>query len=350
MSAANAVTTTYQGLGEGQVVFGITGPYEQAFVQQTSAGSTYCISIDTEIYPGELLNEGTFADGVAAAPGGHLTIGALQTIYRIVNNAYPNDNPSFPIAGDINQKAASVQSAIWSFSNDWDLDPANPENDPVVIANYNLLRGWVDGDEANGEFPAFVEEPAASLSVDPTSTTAEINEKAGPFTIRIQDGESKVKVVVTDGTAVDSNGNELDPNYEYGDGEGFYITRSTTGTATAQISGEVTTAPGTVYIPVIVGHQLLLGAEDFRGTSTVNVEATFQDSTVAPSEPDVGGITVERPAAGSGVTVAGTTVSGTLAETGLNGMSLAAVCLGMAMLVLGMTLNAMKKLSEIHAV
>jgi hypothetical protein len=356
ISSASAVSTTYTGLGEGQLVYGTDGVYEQAMVQNTNAGPTYCISVNTPIYPGDLLNEASFAEAIAAAPGGELTLSGLQKIVRIVKNLYPNDNPDFPIAGDINQKAASVQSAVWSFSNNWDLNTADSRNDATVIANYNLIRGWVDGDSANGELPAFVSEPEASISVDPESATAETNEKAGPFTVKIQDGTSKVKVTVTGGIAVDSSGVALDPNYEYGNHEQFYITKTTAGSATAEIAGSVNSAPGRPFIPIIKGHQLLIGLLPFEGESVVSATATFTDPEIDPedpgvvtTDPEVQGTSVTRPT--SGVQVKGTSVSaGTLANTGVNGISLAFLSMGVAMLVLGLTLTSFRKLGEIHAV
>jgi len=342
ISPAGAVSTTYTGLGEGLVVFGTTGPYEQAMVQNTTAGPTYCISIDTPIYPGDILNEASYAQGVAAAPRGELTLEGLATINRIVRNAYPNNNASFPLAGDNNQKAASVQSAIWSFSNNWVLDSANPQNDATVISNYNLIRGWVDGDSSNGEFDTYnPSEPSASLSVDPNSASANTGEKAGPFTVKVSDGTSKVKVTVTNGVAIDSNDNALDPNYEYSNNEQFYITSDTAGTATASIAGRVSSEVGTVYIPEIEGHQLLMAAGNFAGDSEAIAQATFVDGpggTGTPANPDVSVL-------GTSVTSA----SGKLADTGVNGVSYALLSLGFAMVALGLTLTAVKRLGEIHA-
>ena len=361
ISPAGAVSTTYTGLGEGLVVFGTTGPYEQAMVQNTTAGPTYCISIDTPIYPGDILNEASYAQGVAAAPRGELTLEGLATINRIVRNAYPNNNASFPLAGDNNQKAASVQSAIWSFSNNWVLDSANPQNDATVISNYNLIRGWVDGDSSNGEFDIYnPSEPSASLSVDPNSASANTGEKAGPFTVKVSDGTSKVKVTVTNGVAIDSNDNALDPNYEYSNNEQFYITSDTAGTATASIAGRVSSEVGTVYIPEIEGHQLLMAAGNFAGDSEAIAQATFVDAeevTTTTSQPDVLGTVVTRPGgtgtpANPDVSVLGTSVtsaSGKLADTGVNGVSYALLSLGFAMVALGLTLTAVKRLGEIHA-
>lgn len=354
MSSASAVSTTYNGLGEGLVVYGTTGPYEQAFVRETSAGPTFCIAIDTDIYPGEILNEASFAEAVAAAPRGELTLANLEKIVRIVQNLYPNENASYPLAGDINQKAASVQSAIWSYSNIWELDPANAANDATVIANYNLIHQWLDGDASNGELPDYAGEPAASLSVDPTNATADAGSKAGPFTVKIQDGTSKVKVTVTDGIAVDSAGNALDPNYEYSNNEQFYILRDAVGTATAEIAGNVTAPPGKPYIPVIEDHQLLIGLKPFAGESVVSAQASFTEvegtQVTDPEDPTVivEGTQVTRD---TGVQVKGTSVSaGTLANTGINGMSLASLAFGVAMIALGLLLGSFKKLGEIRSI
>jgi len=358
IAPASAVSTTYTGLGEGLVVFGTTGPYQQAMVQNTTAGPTYCITINTPIYPGDILNESSYAQGVAAAPGGELTLEALATVNRIVRNTYPNNNASFPLAGDNNQKAASVQSAIWSFTNNWVLDPSNPQNDATVIANYNLIRGWVDGDASNGEFDTYSpSEPAASLSIDPNAASANTGEKAGPFTVKVSDGVSKVKVTVTNGVAVDSNDNPIDPNYEYSNNEGFYVTSDTAGVATASIVGQVSSDLGTVYIPEIEGHQLLMAAGNFAGESEASAQATFVDveeETTTTTEPEVEGTIVTRPPAtdDTGVSVRGTSVtsaSGTLADTGVNGVSYALLAMGFSMIALGLTLTAVRKLGEIHA-
>lgn len=354
MSSASAVSTTYTGLGEGQIVYGTDGLYEQAMVQNTTGGPTFCISINTPIYPGDLLNETTYSDAVANSPGGELTLDALHNIYRIVVNTYPNDNPSYPLAGDNDQKAASVQSAIWSYSNDWDLDPSEPRNDATVVANYNLIHQWLDGDASNGELPAFGSEPVASLSVDPASASGATGDDLGPFTVHINGAGSKVKVVVTDGVAVDSTGTAIDPNFEYSDLEQFYITRDSAGVATATVAGSVVAPPGIVFRPLTAEKQLLIGLMDIQGESEAQVEATFEDpGTIPTTTPEVLGTSVSQNTA-SGVSVQGESVSraaaGTLANTGLNGMSIAAFAMAIAMLVMGLTLSALAKLREIHPV
>jgi hypothetical protein len=363
MSSANAVTTTYTGLGEGQIVYGTDGLYEQAMIQNTTAGPTYCIAINTPIYAGDVLNETDFAGALNPAPD-ELTVQALQTINRIILHTYPNDDPQYPLDGDNNQKAASVQSAIWSISNNWTLDPNEPRNDAVVLANYNKIHDWVDGDLANGELPAFAGEPQASLSVDPTTANGHKNEKAGPFTVHVADGTSKVKVTVTNGTAVDQNGDAIDPNYEYGDGEAFYLTRSSAGTASAEIAGTVAAPPGLVFkIPVDQDPrdpktQRLVSLTEFAGESIARVTAVFDDPTTT-STPDVEGTSVTQTSGvgGSGVQVKGeqlvrpaaTGAAGTLATTGINGTSMAALSMGLALVALGLTLSGLTKLRTIHA-
>lgn len=351
LASASAVSTTYLGLGNGLVVYGTTGPYEQAFVRNTTAGPTYCISIDTPIYPGDVLNEGSFTEAVAAAPGGELTEDNLKQIVRIVRNTFPNNNPSYPLAGNDDQKAASVQSAVWSYSNTWELDPSNPLNDATVIANYNLIRSWLDGDASNGELPEYTPaEPPASLEIDPANASAVAGGKAGPFTVKIQDGTSKVKVTVTDGIAVDSLDNPIDPNYEYSNNEQFYIQRDTAGTATAEIAGQVNSSPGRVFIPEIEGNQLLISVVPFEGDSQANATAEFteDENTTTTTEPDVEGTIVTRPPEGGTtpqVVVGGTQVQrGTLAETGLNGLSVASFAMGIAMIILGLTLTSLRRL------
>lgn len=352
MSSAAAVQTTYTGLGEGLVVYTTDGQYHQAMVQNTTAGPTWCVDALTPIYPGDILDETSFED----AAWGQLTVDALKTVYRIASNSYPNENPSFPLSGDNNQKAASVQSAVWYFTDPgWILDPAEPRNDATVLANYNQLLAWTDGDASNGEFPVYPDVPVASLAVDPENASGEVGELIGPFTVKISDPSSKVTVSVTDGIAVDSLGVPLDPGYEYSNNEQFYITSDTPGTATATITGDVVAPPGRVFIAP--ERQRLFSITEFAGESTVAATATIVDTT-STSEPSttVEGTVVTTSPVDTGdtesptVIVGGTSVSaGTLPNTGLNGMSIASFALGIAMLVVGLTLNSVSKLRGLHS-
>jgi hypothetical protein len=292
---------------------------------------------------------------------GQLTVDALRTIYRIAANTYPNENPSFPLSGDNNQKAASVQSAVWYHSDPgWILDPAEPRNDATVLANYNQILQWVDGNDANGEFPVYPNDPIASLDVDPENATGEVGDLVGPFTIKISDAASRVKVTVTNGVAVDSAGNAIDPNYEYSNNEGFYIVSDAPGTATAEITGDVVAPPGRVFLAP--ERQRLFGLKDFAGETTVVATATILASTTTTTTTvDVEGTSVTTGPAttaapvdvdNNDVQVGGesvTAAAGALPATGFNGMSAASLALGVALLALGITLNALSKMRSLHS-
>lgn len=347
-SSASAVQATYLGLGEGLWVTGNDGVRSQAMVQNTTVGPTWCVDYYVAVFPGDVLDEVPLTEGV----GGELTIENLRTIYRIVLNSYPNENPAFPLEGNNDQKAAAIQSAIWSFSNPgWELDRVDVRNPQVLLDNYDKIRGWVDGDAANGEYPTYPSDPQASLSVDPENATGEVGTVVGPYTVNLVGGS--VNVTVTGGTLVDSSGNALDPATDFSDGDQFYITSDSEGTVTATVAGEVVAPPGSVYFAPL--KQRLVGISEGEGETEVQVSAQFTPTTTTTSTtvepvPTVQGTSVTRVPAVSdpGVKVAGTSVSatGALPTTGADRNIF---YLGFTLMILGGTLLSLKKLSTVYA-
>lgn len=351
LTSASAASVTYTGLGEGLWVTGNDGQGAQAMVQNTTDGKTWCVEYNAWIFPGDVLEKITIPEGV----GGALTLENAKTIYRIMINSYPQENPAFELDGTIDEKAASIQSAIWSFSNPgWEPERFPGVNLPVVISNFDKIRGWVDGDPSNGEFPAY-EDYQPSITIDPTSKEGSSGDLVGPFTINLH-AVSKVKVSATGGTVVDSLGVPIDPNYEYSNHEQFYLTRDEKGTATATVTGTSDAAPGSIYYAE--GKQRLIAINDPAVVLSENVEAIFDPgeettTTTSTSSPvEVEGTSVTSGETNTGVQVKGdsvTSASGTLATTGLNGISLTTFAMGFAMLLMGIALQSFKKLSEIHA-
>ena len=95
---------------------------------------------------------------------------------------------------------AAAQAAIWHFSDGFQLDAANPKNDPAVTARYNALVSDADANPVSNE-------PAGTLDVSPTTKTAAqgsalfydvTTTAAGPLSIELSDAAVSAHPAVGD--------------------------------------------------------------------------------------------------------------------------------------------------------
>lgn len=188
----------------------------------------YCIDFTHGISGGATLPEADWAQ--MPVPEGR-----IDSIAWVLNHYYPANDPAFPIQGTNAQKAASVQAAIWHFSDGFDLATSN--NDPVILANYKAILDAVPLTPELGE-------PITSLKLQ----TPDASHLAGdivPVTVRTTGVGKIVNVVVTDGERVDGQG--APAQGPVGDGDTFYVRRAEGGTATVAVDARAAVQKGRIF-------------------------------------------------------------------------------------------------------
>jgi Domain of unknown function (DUF5979)/Thioester domain len=150
----------------------------------TDGGPTlnlYCIDINTDTWGGIGYTLGTWdASGVPN----------VGYVARLLNDYYPNTNEptAFPNGTPMNsnQTAASVQAAIWFFSDRYVLNTSDELHDAVVaIVNAVIKAG------------PLVQPPPPSLTITPSSVSAP-RHVVGPFTVKTD--HAPATVTATGGT------------------------------------------------------------------------------------------------------------------------------------------------------
>ncbi len=108
----------------------------------------FCIDIATYIQFGVPYDESSWSE--SAVPN-------LNKVARVLSqtNATTTKDPV---------EIAAAQAAIWHFSDGFDLDVANPNNDPAVTARYNALVSDADANPVSNE-------PAGTLDITPSTAT-----------------------------------------------------------------------------------------------------------------------------------------------------------------------------------
>jgi len=231
-------TATMTGIGAGQSVSGSNHSGFAGLINVTVDGvpsQTYCIDIGHHISSGQTQEEADWAD--ANVPN-------IETVARILNNYYPNTNGSLPgaylLSGSNNQLAASVQAAIWHFTDSFDL---NPGNDATVVSNYNAILAAV----ADGVLP-LASDPTPSLELDPVNLVGTEGEVLGPFTVETTAGPGSVTLAATNGAQILEWPSLAPFGGSASDGTQVALQLGAAGTSTLTASAHATVQAGRVFV------------------------------------------------------------------------------------------------------
>ncbi|MCU1459285.1 MAG: hypothetical protein JWL73_3377 [Actinomycetia bacterium] len=341
-SAAPAASITVSGGGPGLNVKGTGTSYSGiANVVQTTGGDAYCADLFTHIGIGDTVDLVSWTSTTVPAAN-------LPALAGIINNEFP-ETTGFALVGTNDEKAASVQTALWHYSSNYDLDTTPGANPPNVVANYQTILGRVAAS-------AYPQMQTQSLTITPSSTAGAINANVGPYTVHST--VPTVTLSVTGADLVDGSGAPI-PN-TIGDGGQFWLRSSNVGSATVTATANAPAGTGLFYVRT--GLQRLIAPSQDPLVLTASASASFAATpppptttpppTTSPSPPttttavQVSPITVSAPAttaapgtSGAGVTVGAAQVgdvNGTLPRTGSNDTSLALT--GYRILLLGIAL------------
>ncbi len=220
------------------------------------ASQGYCIDLSHGISVGATLPE-TDWQQMPVSPA------RIDSIAWILNHYYPQIDPAFPLQGTNAQKAAAVQSAIWHFSDGFDL---GPKNDATITANYKAILNAVPLTPNLGE-------PITSLKLQ----TPDGKHLAGdivPVTVRTTGVGKIVNVVVTSGDRVDAAGAAA--TGAVGDGDTVYVRRNDAGAADVAVNARAQVQKGRIFR--VAGTQAQILARSVTVDANAKISVSYDGS------------------------------------------------------------------------
>ncbi|MFF5217215.1 thioester domain-containing protein [Micromonospora sp. NPDC000442] len=243
----------------------------------------FCIDYHTRVALDGKYQEGTWDES---------QVKNLAKVQWVLTHGYPNADPAALLAAagatvpaGTNEKARSnllyfgTQTAVWHFSDGIELGDWVAGRGLIGKAKYDVIKKVHDYLVANATDQP---EPKAELSIDPTTATAAVGEKAGPFTVKGPAGE--ITLAVTGGSAVDAEGAPLTTTSNEGQ---FWLTAEGAGevNVTASAADSVSFGRVFLYTGPKAAQKLILGGST-GATVTADASATFTEApSPTPSSP-----------------------------------------------------------------
>ncbi|UWX98069.1 thioester domain-containing protein [Arthrobacter zhaoxinii] len=243
----------------------------------TTTAEMYCIDLRTSTRVSIGYENGSWDES---------NVPNIGYVNRILNTYYPSTN--LP-AGNVNNKAAAVQAAIWFFTDGFVLNRQS--------TLYSTVAGIVNDTIAAGP----LEEPdPPAIAITPPTTGAPVTGVAGPHTVTSEADE--IEVTIDEGYSLYADADGTVPlNSPVASGTQFWVRSDTGATGPANITARaaVTVPTGNVYLydaatPGVDNAQKLILAVTRELSSNATAAAAFTE---------VGSLTVTKsiagPAAGS---------------------------------------------------
>ncbi|GAA1903071.1 TQXA domain-containing protein [Streptomyces sodiiphilus] len=202
-------------------------------------------------------------------------------IHWILQNSYPAVDDLNALAekvgaGSLTQKqaAAGTQAAIWGFSDGVDATPKN--------GNAKKLAEWLTKNAGT------VEEPGASLELDPVQVSGKPGQKLGPVTVRTGSGSAVITpdpaAAESGVTVVDAEGQLVTESTPVADGAQLFFdvpegAADGSASLTASVTSQVPVGRALTGIDVETQTMILAGSSD----SSVSVNATASWASEGPS-------------------------------------------------------------------
>lgn len=309
--AAAASEADFVGMGDHTTVYGRvgdSGPWRSYMAGEMllaiDGGETvvgYCIDIQTSI-------SAATGTGLPEVPWGLSGIANLDQVSYVLNTYVPG---SSLLSGTADEKAASIQAAIWHLTDDFNLR-TNDSNAAAVIANYNAILAAIPAE-------GLPVEPAPSLAITPAALTAYVGSAAGPFTVDTTGTE--LPLTIPAGVQVVDWASRL-PITSVSDGDVFGIVGTTVGSVEVPATATATIHAGRVFAhldpsgdPVV---QRLILAQTSEATTSASVTATFEEEevTTTTTEPESTTTTAAPTTSTTETDVLGNVVDSELPRTG----------------------------------
>ncbi|MGK5742767.1 thioester domain-containing protein [Micromonospora sp. URMC 103] len=237
----------------------------------------FCIDFHTPVAVDGKYKEGTWSES---------EVKNLGKVQWVLTHGYPNaDSAELLAAAKVTVPAGAdakkllyfgTQTAVWQFSDGIKLGEYVDGKGLLGKKQYAVVKGIHDYLVKNATDQP---EPRAELKVDPSSATATVGGKAGPFTVQGPAGD--IAVAVTGGTAVDAEGKALTTTTNGGQ---FWLSAADAGKVEVTLSAKGSVSFGRVFL--FTGgknkHQKLILGGSTDETVTAKAGATF---TAAPTTP-----------------------------------------------------------------
>ncbi|MEV2238445.1 thioester domain-containing protein [Micromonospora sp. NPDC049891] len=244
----------------------------------------FCIDYHTSVAIDGTYQEGTWDES---------QVKNLAKVQWVLTHGHPNADPAALLAaagatvpaGTNEQESRNLlyfgtQTAVWHFSDGIVLGDWVAGRDLISKPKYDVIKKVHDYLIANATDQP---EPKAELSIDPTTATATVGEKAGPFTVKGPAGE--ITLAVTGGTAVDAAGAPVSTTSNGGQ---FWLTAEGAGEVSVTASAADSVSFGRVFLYTgrKAAQKLILGGST-GATVTAKAAATFAEApSPQPSSPE----------------------------------------------------------------
>jgi TQXA domain-containing protein/LPXTG-motif cell wall-anchored protein len=317
-----SVTGTF---GGGSEVRGIrTGLRILDIEGEDEHGLSYCVQVDVDNDTSVPYIEQDFdelvSDTVARILGSYYPIGTGPAGYELESTGDE--------ALDARLMAAATQSAIWHFTDDFDLTIDEGENNPVIIAYYEIILQAV----ADRALPP-LSSGTLTLSIDgPEDVDAIPGELVGPYVVNTT--ASLVELTTTEGLTIhNEDGSPFEGPAE--DGDELWLKAAAAGSGTLSASASGIESGGRVFGGERVQDLAFVVVTPVTVSTTIDLHVGPPPTTAPPSTTSttVGTTTTESTVPETTVTVPTTTVtttpqaSGGLPVTGTQTMLLVAAAL-----------------------
>jgi len=178
---------------------------------------------------------------------------------------------------NVKEAVAGTQAAVWHFSDNTDLDPADPvpgnaRSGLDVLALYEFLIGPDNVGLSN--------EPSAALTVDPANRSGKAGERIGPFRVNTTGTVEKLATNLPDGVRVtDVDGRAINANQIKNGSELFFDVPEDTDAGAAEL--EITASAAVDTGRLFVGQDYLKGKRTQSVIVADAAEATLDASAAA---------------------------------------------------------------------
>ncbi|GIJ23094.1 thioester domain-containing protein [Micromonospora lutea] len=245
--------------------------------------TAYCIDYHTSV-----AIDGTYQEGTWDAS----QVKNLAKVQWVLTHGHPNADSAALLAAagatmpdgtneqeSVNLLYFGTQTAVWHFSDGIKLGDWVAGRDLLSKSKYDVIKKVHDYLVANATDQP---EPRAELSIDPTTATATVGEKAGPFTVKGPAGD--ITLAVTGGTAVDAEGAPVSTTSNGGQ---FWLTAEGAGevSVTASAADSVSFGRVFLYTGKKAAQKLILGGST-GATVTAKAAATFAEAPSPQPSPE----------------------------------------------------------------
>lgn len=247
---------------------------------------TYCVDLHTSLGSLPVTFDEVGLDTVLSDPAARLNILKILVNYGPPGTAYPGGSfgpAGHEITGSGNEQAASVQAAIWHFSDDLQLQSGG-ETSATEKSNYDAILAAL----ATLPDPTA---PAVSLDIIPPADTSTLaGGLVGPYTVSTT--AASVALTTASGvTITDNAGNPLAG--PFGDGSQVWLKKATTGSPnpalTATATAPVHAGRAFVYGRNPGARQRLILAVSATGSVKDTAPATWTKPAKAKVQKDING-------------------------------------------------------------